>query len=95
MIRPFSFEGAIEIVGSDGQHVGTVDRLVGERIRLAERRESTPDERRYIGLDMVASATIRITLNVPAAVATGAQHWLSHASDPGSPAARRSTVRES
>ncbi|MBW8268028.1 DUF2171 domain-containing protein [Caldovatus aquaticus] len=44
------------VVGSDGQHVGTVDRVEGDRIKLA--RSDDPHGaggHRYLPLDAVAS----------------------------------------
>jgi hypothetical protein len=45
----------MEVVGSDGQHVGTVDHLEGQRIKLTRKDPSAEGEHHYIGLDMVSS----------------------------------------
>ena len=45
----------MEVVGSDGEHVGTVDHLEGQRIKLTRKDRSTGGEHHYIGLDMVSS----------------------------------------
>jgi hypothetical protein len=45
----------MEVVGSDDQHVGTVDHLEGQRIKLTRKDPSAQGEHHYIGLDMVSS----------------------------------------
>ena len=45
----------MDVVGSDGQHVGTVDHLDGQRIKLTRKDPSAQGEHHYIGLDMVSS----------------------------------------
>jgi hypothetical protein len=45
----------MDVVGSDGQHVGTVDHLEGQRIKLARSDSSGDGEHHYIGLDKVSS----------------------------------------
>ena len=45
----------MDVVGSDDQHVGTVDHLEGQRIKLTRKDPSAQGEHHYIGLDMVSS----------------------------------------
>jgi hypothetical protein len=45
----------MEVVGSDDQHVGTVDHLEGQRIKLTREDPEAGGEHHYIGLDMVSS----------------------------------------
>ena len=49
----------MEVVGSDGAHVGTVDRVEGNRIKLTKRDGAgvgaTDDKHRYIEASSVAS----------------------------------------
>ena len=45
----------MEVVGSDDQHVGTVDRVEGERIKLARKDPSAGGEHHYIDLGKVSS----------------------------------------
>lgn len=54
------------IFGSDGDLVGTVDRVAGVRIVLARTGVSEADQH-YIPLSWVASVTDRVTLDCPAA----------------------------
>jgi hypothetical protein len=44
-----------EVLGSDGGHVGTVDGLDGQRIKLTRTDPAAGGEHRYIHLDSVAS----------------------------------------
>ena len=44
-----------EVVGSDGQHVGTVDHLDGQRLKLTKTDPAAGGEHHYIHLDSVAS----------------------------------------
>jgi hypothetical protein len=43
-----------EVVGSDGRHVGTVDHIYGERIKLTK-ADSLDGQHHFLGLDTVAS----------------------------------------
>jgi hypothetical protein len=58
----------MEVVGSDGQHVGTVDKLEGDRIKLTRNDPAAGGEHHYLSvamLDKVDGSTVR--LNQPAA----------------------------
>ncbi|MBV9077622.1 MAG: DUF2171 domain-containing protein [Methylobacteriaceae bacterium] len=44
-----------EVVGSDGGHVGTVDHLDGQRIKLTRTDAAAGGEHHFIHLDSVAS----------------------------------------
>jgi hypothetical protein len=56
-----------EVVGSDGQHVGTVDHVEGDRIKLARRDPNAGGEHHYISLDLVESTEgNRVQLNISA-----------------------------
>ena len=57
----------MDVVGSDGQHVGTVDRLEGDRIKLTKNDPLAQGQHHYIPLDMVASVEQNsVRLNLPA-----------------------------
>ena len=57
----------MEVVGSDGQHVGTVDNLV---IKLTKSDPTAHGQHHLIKLDLVASVEAgKLTLSVPAAEA--------------------------
>ena len=45
----------MDVVGSDGQHVGTVDKVEGERIKLTKNDPQAQGQHHYIPLHMVAS----------------------------------------
>lgn len=45
----------MEVVGSDGFHVGVVDSVDGRRIKLTKNDPRSPGEHRYINLDDVES----------------------------------------
>ena len=45
----------MEVVGSDGQHVGTVDKVEGDRIKLTKNDPQAQGQHHYIPLDAVAS----------------------------------------
>ena len=45
----------MEVVASDGQHVGTVDKIEGERIKLTKSDPQAQGQHHYIPLNTVAS----------------------------------------
>ena len=45
----------MEVLGSDGQHVGTVDKVEGDRIKLTKNDPQAQGQHRYIPVDMVES----------------------------------------
>jgi len=45
----------MEVVGSDGAHVGTVDEVEGDRIKLTKSDSNADGEHHYISADDVAS----------------------------------------
>jgi hypothetical protein len=55
MINPSEIRERMEVVGSDGQPVGTVDKVEGNRIKLAKSDPSAQGQNNYIPLDSVAS----------------------------------------
>jgi hypothetical protein len=59
----------MEVVGSDGFHVGTVDHIQGQRIKLTKSDEASGGEHHYIHLDSVASVDEKVKLNRTAAEA--------------------------
>jgi len=57
----------MEVVGSDGQHVGTVDKVEGDRIKLTKNDPQAQGQHHYIPLDVVASVEQNaVRLNVTA-----------------------------
>lgn len=53
----------MEIVGSDGGHVGTVDHLDGQRIKLTRTDPAAGGEHHYIHVDSIASVDEKVHLN--------------------------------
>lgn len=71
MIDVAKIEKHMEVVGTDGQHVGLVDNL---GVKLTKNDPIANDQHHYIKLDMIASVDGgKVTLNVPAAEALAAE----------------------
>jgi hypothetical protein len=67
----------MEVVGSDGAHVGTVDGIEGvEEIKLAKDDPDAGGQERYIPLAWLAHAEMKVHLNLPAAEAKA--RWSTH-----------------
>ena len=57
----------MEVTGSDGQRVGTVDKVEGNRIKLTKNDPQAQGQHRYIPLDMVESVERNaVRLNISA-----------------------------
>lgn len=54
MIDKNDIQEDMVVVGSDGEHVGTVDKVDGDHIKLTK-RDSTNGKHHYVPCDMVAS----------------------------------------
>ncbi len=52
MVEASSIQKHMEVRGPDGSHVGTVDGVEGDRIKLT-RNDSPDGEHHYVGLDSV------------------------------------------
>lgn len=59
----------MEVVGSDGEHVGTVDHVVNERLKLTKNDPAAGGEHHFIDGREVASVDDKVHLKVPAATA--------------------------
>lgn len=56
-----------EVVGSDGGHVGTVDSVDGDRIKLTRNDSNADGQHHFIGMDLVDSVeNDQVRLNVSA-----------------------------
>ena len=67
MVDVSQIQEHMEVVGSDGQHVGTVDKLV---IKLTKTDPAAQGQHHIISLDDVASADGgKLTLSMPASEA--------------------------
>src|SRR5687768_16862378 len=57
----------MEVIGSDGQRVGTVDNVEGNRIKLTKNDPQAQGQHRYIPFDMVESVDQNaVRLNISA-----------------------------
>ncbi|MGH9844661.1 MAG: DUF2171 domain-containing protein [Blastocatellia bacterium] len=57
----------MQVIGSDGQHVGTVDKVEGNNIKLTRSDPASGGQHQFISMDLVGSVeqdTVR--LNMPA-----------------------------
>ena len=67
MVNASEITEHLEVVGSDGQHVGTVDKLV---IKLTKKDPAAHGQHHIIPLDAVASVTGgKVMLSMPASEA--------------------------
>lgn len=55
MINPSEIRERMEVVGSDGQPVGKVDKVEGNRIKLTKSDPAAQGQHHYIPLDLVSS----------------------------------------
>lgn len=71
----------MEVIGDDGEHVGTVDKVEGNRIKLTKKDDPTGSgEHHYLPLGAVTTIQDgKVKLNMPASAAKGD----SAARDPG------------
>lgn len=60
----------MEVVGSDGKHIGVVDRVEGDRIKLTKSDPAAGGEHRYIGLDQVETVDHAVHVSATGAKAT-------------------------
>jgi len=74
MIDPSKIKEHAEVIGADGVHVGTVDRVVGDRIKLTKNDSgegSHKGHHHFIDLSLVAGVegeTVRLSANADVAV---------------------------
>lgn len=59
----------MEVIGSDGRHIGVVDRVEGDRIKLTKSDPAAGGEHRYIGLDQVEAVDDAVHLSTSGAKA--------------------------
>jgi len=70
MIDPTLIKDHAEVIGADGVHVGTVDHVQGDRIKLTK-QDSSDEHHHYIALSLVAEVegeTVRLSANGDVAV---------------------------
>ena len=66
MFKSLDIQERMEVVGSDGKHVGTVDHLEGaERILLSESDPKAGGQHHLISMDWVEYVDAKVHLNQP------------------------------
>jgi len=55
MVDPSKIRERMKVIGSDGQPVGTVDKVEGNRIKLTKSDPAAQGQHHYIPLDSVSS----------------------------------------
>lgn len=66
MVDTTAIREHMEVVGSDGQHVGTVDHVNGDQIRLTRTDPSAGGQHHLIPTSLVASVDTQVRLSQPA-----------------------------
>jgi hypothetical protein len=57
----------MEVVGSDGKHVGTVDHMEGKQLKLTKSDPAAGGKHHFLGLDQIDHVEQgKVCLNVPA-----------------------------
>ena len=78
MVESKNIKEHMEVVGSDGKHVGTVDHLEGsDRIKLAKNDPQAGGKHHFVALSAVAQVDSKVHLNKPSQ--TVFQEWQSAA----------------
>ena len=76
----------MEVIGADGGHVGTVDKVEGERIKLTKDDQGPGGQHHWIPLSMMADVEANaVRLSMTADLAP--QFWQSEGSPPAAPGA--------
>ncbi len=77
MVAAILIKENMEVLGSDGVHVGTVDHMEGANaVRLAKDDPEAGGEHHYIPLSWIVHVEMKVHLNQPGAEAKA--HWTSH-----------------
>ncbi|MEP6492164.1 MAG: DUF2171 domain-containing protein [bacterium] len=63
MIDQSKIQEEMEVVGSDGGHVGTVDHLDGSRIKLTRKDAAADGKHHFVPLEWVADVGGQVRLN--------------------------------
>jgi len=70
-----------EVLGVDGEHVGTVDEVVGDRVKLTKADMTAGGEHHYVPLSDVESVDVAVRLKYPADEAR--RRWQDEAGESG------------
>ena len=54
----------MEVVGSDGQHVGIVDHLDGDRVKLTHHDSQSDGKHHFLPISAIATVTEFVTLSM-------------------------------
>lgn len=77
MVAPISIKGHMEVIGSDGVHVGTVDHMEGpDQVQLTKNDEEAGDEHHFIPLAWVDRVDSKVHLKQGGAEAKA--RWKTH-----------------
>ncbi len=68
-MNPQDIKEHMEVVGSDGEHVGIVDHLQGEELKLTHHDSQAGGKHHFLPLTAVASVGEFVTLSMTAAEA--------------------------
>lgn len=71
MVESSQIKEHAEVIGADGVHVGTVDHVQGDRIKLTKKDSGDQQHHHYISLGLVAEVedgTVRLSANADVAV---------------------------
>ncbi|HEY0028128.1 MAG TPA: DUF2171 domain-containing protein [Allosphingosinicella sp.] len=68
MVDASSIQPHMEVLGADGSHMGTVDGVDGDRIKLT-RKDSPDGQHHYVGLDSVERVDEHVHLSAGASAA--------------------------
>lgn len=70
MVNSAEIKEHADVIGADGVHVGTVDHVQGDRIKLTK-KDSSDQRHHYISLGLVAEVedgTVRLSANADVAI---------------------------
>ncbi len=70
MVNSAEIKEHADVIGADGVHVGTVDHVEGDRIKLTK-KDSSDQRHHYISLGLVAEVedgTVRLSANADVAI---------------------------
>ena len=65
MVNAQDIQEHMDVMGSDGGHIGTVDHLDGNRIKLTKSDPAAGGEHHYLDLDMVAAWADKLGAPIP------------------------------
>lgn len=82
MVNASDIREHMEVIGSDGGHIGMVDRVEGDRIKLTKNDPSSGGQHHYVDVGMVASIEQDKVRLLTTAIAAQEQ-WQTEGHQPG------------